>query len=285
MSHDTETFAPDFFVVGAAKAGTTAIYNWLSVHEEVFVPMVKEPGFFAYKNRRAQPRKGPFDPKYCAQITTSERDYRSLYKTAGQRLCGDVSPVYLLDENAPAEIYTARQDARIIMVLRNPVERAFSQFMHHIRDGLEESPTFEEALKKEDQRLRDGWSWGHGYATHGHYLAQVQRFFERFPRHQILVLEFNALQVSPELCWQKICDHLGIETTPLKYNEKVNVASGLSTVPSRPGVLRSLQHPGAVQKALKKALTPQCRSFLRQRLLGAGRSAPHLCAGTREILH
>lgn len=171
------------------------------------------------------------------------------------------------------------------MVLRNPVERAFSQFMHHIRDGLEESPTFEEALKKEDQRLRDGWSWGHGYATHGHYLAQVQRFFERFPRNQILVLEFNALQISPELCWRKICDHLGIETTPLKCNEKVNTASGLSTVPSRPGVLRRLQHPGAVQKALKKVLPSQCRAFLRQRLLGEGRSALHLRAGTRQTLH
>ncbi len=200
MTHAHTQFAPDFIVVGAAKAGTTAIYHWLAGHPNVFLPAVKEPGFFAYAGRSAIPEKGPYDPAYCNQIITDGPSYASLFDTAAGRLTGDVSPVYLIDGDAAARIAAVRPDARIVILLRNPVERAFSQFMHHMRDSLETCSTFEQALDAEEERLRDGWSWGHGYATHGFYAAQIERYLAFFPENQILFLDYRDLQNAPEQC-------------------------------------------------------------------------------------
>lgn len=284
MKNAQTEFAPDFFVVGAPKAGTTAVYQWLRSHQDVFLPCIKEPGYFAYANVSATPRNGPFDPEYVRQITVDNRSYADLYSMAGARMTGDVSPVYLLDENAAGRIAAARPDARIIIVLRDPVERAFSQFMHHVRDSLDACETFDEALENEGPRLRDGWSWGHGYATHGHYASQIERYLAVFPKEQILFLEYQSLQNDPNACWQRIITHLGIAQERLARNDRVNTTTGLATVPSRPGLARRLRHPGGLQRLLKKLMSARLRAGLRRVLEGRQRPVPVLSAQTRRSL-
>ena len=277
-------FAPHFFVVGAAKAGTTAVYHWLQAHPDVFLPAVKEPGYFAYSGRPAAPKEGPYDPEYVRQITVDNQSYAALYDAAGSRLTGDISPVYLLDENAAARIAAVRPDARIVVLLRNPVDRAFSQFLHHVRDSLETCLTLEDALEKENGRLRDGWSWGHGYATHGHYAAQVDRYLAVFPREQILFLEYRDLQVAPGACWQRVCAHLGLEHQPLRRNDRVNATSDMTQVSARPRLARLMRHPGATQQFLKQLMPADFRSKLRRFLDGRGRPVPVLSDDTRTLL-
>ena len=284
MTQTAEDFAPDFFIVGAAKAGTTALYHWLSDHPDVFLPIVKEPGYFAHAGGPAAPLAGPYDPAYTARIATDAAAYAALYADAGTRQTGDVSPVYLLCDRAARRIATARPDARIVIVLRDPVYRAFSQYMHHVRDSLDPCPTFDAALAEEDERLRAGWSWGHGYATHGHYLAQVERYLAAFPRHQILFLDYDTLQSAPDHCWFAVCDHLGLAHRPLLRNDRVNATAGLATVSARPGLTRRLRHPGAVQSLLKRAMPKSVRTRIRAMIEGAGRPAPTLSDGTRRAL-
>jgi hypothetical protein len=277
-------FSPQFFVVGAPKAGTTAVFHWLRSHPEVFLPSVKEPSYFAYAGSSAVPKNGPYDPDYFRKITVNRESYAELYEAAGTRLTGDISPVYLLDEYAAGRIAMARPDARIIILLRDPVERAFSQFMHHLRDSLEPCETFEEALEQEEERLLDGWSQGHGYATHGHYLSQIERYFAEFPKEQILVLEYQDLQSASEHCWRQICEHLRIEPICLVQNERVNATCDLVDVSGRPELARRLKHPGPAQALLKRLMPPRLRAKLRHFLEGPRRPVPALRTDTTHCL-
>lgn len=281
MEKMAQDFAPDFFVVGAAKAGTTALYYWLKQHPDVFLPSVKEPGFFAFDGEKATPANGPYDPAYAAEICTNADAYRALYHNAGSRLKGDISPAYLLSPNASGRIAFRRPDARIVIVLRDPVRRAFSQYMHHMRDGLEPCATFEEALQAEEHRLQNGWSWGHGYATHGYYRAQVARYLADFPRGQILFLEFEQLKKNPGECWGSLCHHLGLAPQPLPMNDRVNATEHLRVVTARPGISRKLSHPGILQTALKRVVPPRLRASLRPLLEGRGRPVPRLSEQTK----
>jgi len=277
-------FAPDFFVVGAPKGGTTAVFHWLKGHPEVFLPDVKEPGYFAYANRVATPRSGPYDPDYHARITVDGDDYARLYEGAQGRLTGDVSPVYLVDKTVAARIASIRPDARIIVLLRDPVERAFSQYLHHVRDGLEPNASFETALEDEPSRLRDGWSWGHGYATHGHYAAQIDRYLDAFMREQILFLDFAHLNADPADCWRQICAHLKIMHRPLEQNDRVNVTAALAKVSARPAVTRAIRHPGLVQRLFKPLVPSGLRKQMRSLLEGSGAPLPVLRQTTRQRL-
>ncbi|MBD3625477.1 MAG: sulfotransferase [Rhodobacteraceae bacterium] len=260
------------------------MYAWLRTHPDVFRPAVKEPGYFAYAGGSAVPAAGPYDPEYVRHIVVERGPYTDLYEAAGPRLTGDVSPVYLLDENAAARIAAVRPDARIIVLLRDPVERAFSQFLHHVRDSLETGGTFEEGLKMEPRRLRDGWSWGFGYAAHGHYAAQIERYLAVFPRDQILFLDHGDLQTAPGDCWRRISTHLGLEHRSLERNDRGNATAGLTHVSRRPLLSHRLRHPGAVQTRLKSMVPPAMRSRLRQALEGGGRPVPVLRAETRQVL-
>lgn len=280
----TDDFSPDFFVVGAPKAGTTAVFNWLKTHPDIFLPEVKEPGYFAYAGRSAVPPDGPYDPDYHARISVNIGDYAQLYADANGRLTGDVSPVYLVDKSVAARIASVRPDARIIVILRDPVERAFSQYLHHVRDGLEPAASFETALNDEPARLSSGWSWGHGYATHGHYAAQIDQYLKAFARDQILFLEFKQLNVDPAACWRRICAHLGILETPLKQNDRVNVTSALANVSNRPTVTRAIRHPGPLQSLFKPLLPQTMRKHIRNWLEGQGKPLPVLQANERERL-
>lgn len=284
MNCQRALFAPDFFVVGAAKAGTTAIYHWLRSHPDVFLPSVKEPGYFAYSGGQAAPASGPYDPDYTRQIVLDKKSYAALYAKAGHLLTGDVSPVYLLDNQAAQRIAAIRPDARIIVLLRDPVDRAFSQFMHHVRDSLETCETFEDALLQEEKRLAEGWSWGHGYATHGFYAAQIERYLKVFQREQVLFIEYQNLQTDPDDCWQQICWHLGIEPTVLVRNERVNSTENLKTVSSRPKLTHCLRHPGVIQKGLKQVMPASFRKRLRKMLEGAERPVPVLSPDTKRAL-
>lgn len=284
MNKSHTDFSPHFFVVGAPKAGTTAVYHWLRSHPAVFLPRVKEPSYFAYAGSSALPKNGPYDPDYVSKIAVDRETYAEFYEAAGSALTGDISPIYLLNEYAAERIALARSDARIIIILRDPVERAFSQFMHHLRDSLEPCETFEEALMQEGVRLRDGWSPGHAYAAHGHYLAQIEKYFAVFPKEQILFLEYQDLQSAPDHCWRQVCDHLRIEPIDLVRNERVNATRDLVDVSGRPGLARRLKHPGPAQVLLKRLMPPRFRAKLRHFLEGPRRPVPALRTDTVHAL-
>jgi hypothetical protein len=139
---------PNFFVVGGQRAGTTSLYEYLRRIPEVYMSAVKEPYYFA--------PNFPSNP-YIRRIAARD-EYLSLFRnTRGERLIGEASPLYLWDVESPVLIHKVVPDARIIMILRDPIERAFSSYLLSVQWGYETRP-FLDALVVDYNNSKNGHS-------------------------------------------------------------------------------------------------------------------------------
>ena len=196
----------DFLVVGAAKAGTTTLFETLRKHPGVYIPQRKECRYFSCL-------RGDFaGPGLVAanNFTRSLEEYQGLFKKAGAgQLCGDVSPDYLYYyQNAvPKILDEINAQVPIIIVLRNPIDRAYSNYLMHVRDGREKL-SFEHALDMEKQRCAANWAWGWGYVDVGLYAKQVKAYLDNFER--VLLLLFEEDIVTGQATG-KVLDFLNLE--------------------------------------------------------------------------
>lgn len=187
---------PEFLVIGAARAGTTALYSFLRRHPQVFMPRVKEPNYFAYAGRTLD-CKGP-GAEFINNSVTSTEAYRALFADApAGAIRGEASPLYLHEPAAPANIAREAPSARMVAILRNPVEQAFSHFMYATKLRIEDEADFTRALALEDRRLAEGWQPLFGYSRFPRYGEQLARYFDLFPRDQILIRTYEEFQADP----------------------------------------------------------------------------------------
>jgi len=179
---------PNFLIVGAAKCGTTSLYYYLKQHPDVFMSEIKEPRFLS--NRAANPGRGPGDDSIVQSGVRSFDAYLSLFKkSTGMKAVGEASAdtLFLFERTIPA-IQRYLDDPRIVIILRDPVKRAYSAYNYHVRDGREEL-SFKEALIAEEQRRRDGYVYMWQYAEVGLYASQVHAFQKQFSRVQVLLYD------------------------------------------------------------------------------------------------
>ena len=177
----------DFLVVGAAKSGTSTLFETLGKHPGIFIPERKECRYFS-----CMPGDfvGP-EPISANDMIQSIEEYQNLFNTAepGQ-LRGDISPDYLFYyQNAVPKILN-EIDAKvpIVIVLRNPIDRAYSNYLQKVRDRLEKM-IFEDALDAEAERRAANWAWGWGYVEGGLYAEQVKAYMDNFERVLLLLFE------------------------------------------------------------------------------------------------
>lgn len=188
---------PDFFVVGAAKAGTSSLYDYLSQHPDIFMPDLKEPHFFS-EWRPPTPAPDDLD------------GYLSLFEgVPGGARAGEASTSYLCSAEAPTRLKRFRPDAKIVVVLRNPVERAYSQYWNHVRDSVE-TLSFEEALEAEPERAARGWWCGYHYVGCGLYAEQVKRYLDLFGGESVRVYLFEDLVQDGEGVCRDLFSFLGV---------------------------------------------------------------------------
>jgi Sulfotransferase family len=204
---------PNFYIVGAAKCGTASLYGHLRKHPQVFLPEVKEPNFFA---TGAPEGEAVFDIPHYRTVDEYQRLYR---KATGYSAIGDTSNSYLWDASSPGRIKEVRPDAKIIMMLRDPVMRAHSFYLMSFRAGDEDASTFREAIERDRRRGRDNWFTSWLYVEGGLYHEQVRRFIDTFGREQVLVLLADELAKDPRAVFLKISNHIGIDFTPFKGME------------------------------------------------------------------
>ena len=182
---------PNFFVIGSSRAGTTSLRHHLRAHPAVYVPPVAEPRFFAFAGDNLR-YTGPGDEMLKDRVITEPAAYQMLFDgVTAESAVGEVSPAYLCSSTAAVRIKEAAPDAKIIAVLRHPVERAISSFRRERLDGLETAPTLEAALALEESRHRSGWSYVWRYRYRGLYYTHLARFFAVFPRDQIKVMRYE----------------------------------------------------------------------------------------------
>ena len=195
---------PDFLILGAQKAGTTALYAYLRWHPEITGPSFKEVSFF--------------DRHYAK----GERWYRAHMPARRRSLVGEASPSYLFHPLAPERVAAMLPGARLIVLLRNPVDRAFSHYQHEVVLGREPL-SFEDAVDREDERMEGelermlrnpsyfslAW-WNYTYLARGRYAEQLERWFAAFPREQLLVLFTEELSADTPATYRRVLDFLGV---------------------------------------------------------------------------
>jgi len=185
---------------------------------------LKEPRYFAYKDEVVE-YQGPADPVTFNQSTITDRDeYVGLFREADSvAVVGETSPIYMYRADVAAEnIQQAVDEPRFIAILRNPVDRAYSDFLNMVRLAREPLLDFETALDREDERKKKNWSPFHYYVEKGMYARQLEDYYHLFDRSQIKVLLFDELVKNERKVMHRIVDFLGLEAHTFDLRKTYN---------------------------------------------------------------
>lgn len=214
---------PNFLVIGAAKAGTTALYDYLRQHPQIYMSPVKEPFFFAFEGQHPA-FSGPDEG--ANRAITSLKAYEALFRPrAGETALGEASALYLPVPDAPDGIRRHVPDAKLIAILRNPADRAYSSFLQLIRDDLEPCVDFAAALALEEPRIKDNWGFLWRYRQLGFYHAQLRRYFDRFSSDQLRVYLYEDLDRDPIPLLRDIFGFLDVDDS---FTPDTSVRSNIS---------------------------------------------------------
>lgn len=184
-----EITLPDFLLIGAAKSGTTTLFEYLNTHPEVFVPAKKELFYFSFGNKQPNYTNANF----LSMLTWKTKDYVREFEFVEDKIIGECSTSYLYTSNKTIEniksLYGERaKDLKIIVILRNPADRAFSHYTHLVRNGLEKL-SFEEAIDQENIQARKNEIWGFDYLEYGNYATQLEAFMLAFAKVKVFLFE------------------------------------------------------------------------------------------------
>ena len=194
---------PNFFILGAGKCGTTTLYGMLRQHPEIFMPSVKEPTF------------------YCShyQVISDPVTYHGLFADTDAFACrGEASHAYFSNPETPALLHLLYPDAKFILILRNPSNRAYSMFQDLRKMGVETISDFVDALNAEESRFNDRdffsicpqYFWNFMYKRSSRYDIQLARYLELYPLSQFFVMSLSELRNDP-ITWAKsIFSFLGV---------------------------------------------------------------------------
>jgi hypothetical protein len=258
---------PNFMVIGAAKAGTTALYWYFAEHPEVFMSRVKETNYFAYGlDAGGQLVYGNPDIHHFPVKTLPE--YERLFADTGHAVAiGEVSPLYLECPQAAARIRERLPATKIICCLRHPVDRAYSDYLMYLRNrGRRFDPTRELTGTSTWARPESHWM------RIGRYQPQLSRYFQLFPRSQIHILLFEDLQKDPSGVMQQLYGFLGVDPTFQPDFETPHNVGGMPASRLLEGVFTSRAIKAAVEPWIPKQAANWVR-WLRTRNM---RRAPDL---------
>ncbi len=197
---------PNCIIAGAQKAGTTSLFDYLGGHPQCARSYTKEVHYFDDAHERG------------------ESWYRKHFPLAGQkRIVFESSPYYMFDPRVPRRVHSLLPNVKLIFLLRNPINRAYSHYQHSVRRGHEPLP-FEEALEIEQERVAgeqqrllddpglrsDSHRW-YSYATRGHYAVQLEAWLKCFSREQVFIVQAERLFKRPDAAFAEVLDFLELD--------------------------------------------------------------------------
>jgi hypothetical protein len=242
---------PNFLIIGAQKAGTTSLYHYLKQHPQIYMSPVKEAHFFDYEGTERQAFRGPGPSSHPRKVDNVE-DYRALFDGAsGEKAIGEVSPLYLYIPEAPGRIRRRIPDAKLIAILRNPADRAYSAFLHTTRRGLEPLTDFAQALGAEEGRIRDNWHPRYHYRQRGFYHTQLKRYFDVFERDRIGIYLYEDLIADPLGVLRSIFRFLEVDEA---FVPDMSVKYNITGVPRNRAVRALVKRLGSLTPALRRFL-------------------------------
>lgn len=241
---------PNFLVVGAAKCGTTSLYYYLKQHPDIYLSERKEGRFLSGLKGTFT---GPGDSSLNESIIESLDDYTKLFENvADEKMIGDISPEYLYYyDKTIRNIKQILGDVKIIIILRNPLDRAYSAYQHMRRDGRE-TLTFEEACVHEDIRLEKGWEHLWAYTKGSYYFSAVKAYMENFS--QVKVLLFDDLKRDALQTVWEICDFLDVDKN---FQPETGEKYNYSGIPRNQVLDRFFRNPGILSKMIVRNVIPR----------------------------
>ena len=205
-----EKTLPNFLIIGAAKAGTTALHEYLQQHPQIYMTPTKETNFFAFAGEDLN-FQGPKDEALKDFSITDLDTYQAEFaEVTNEKAIGEACPSYLYYPQAASRIKHYLPDVRLIVILRNPVDRAYANFLHTVRDDREPYRNFALALQEEPNRIDNNWEWFWHYIQVGFYGKQLKHYYETFAPSQIKIylyedLKENAIALLQDIfCWLEV---------------------------------------------------------------------------------
>jgi hypothetical protein len=206
---------PNFLIVGAPKAGSTALHAALAPHPQLFACTPKEPKYFLCDDRPPDPahQRGPGDAHSAREWVWQRDRYERMFDRApAGTLRFESTPFYLWDTAAQARIAATLPEVKIIAVIRDPLDRAFSNWTHLWADGLEPEPDFLTACGLEQRRIDDGWAPFWRYLELGRYGEQIAHLRTLVDPERIRIVRYRRLVDEPERTLDGLCEFLGVRT-------------------------------------------------------------------------
>lgn len=246
----TDPRRPNLFLVGAQKSGTTTLAVMLASHPQVFMSTPKEPGFLAFGEAGYTALDGHGRlPRASSWVVRSQRDYLDLFRHAPPRaqVLGEASTWYLSEPGCAERLRAFNPEARLLLILRHPADRAYSAWCDARRSGEEPCEDFVEALALEQQR--EAPSHLLRYREMGRYARYLEHYLEVFGRGNVLVLFYEDLCDRPEWLWQECCDFLDLPAVPAPTAYRQN-RSGIP----RSRLLQRLMRSEALKRRFKALL-------------------------------
>lgn len=257
---------PNFVVAGAAKCGTTSLYNYLKQHPDVYMSPIKEtnhfsqdirPENFSSEYKIYEKSKNLDIEKFVNSDMTDDQwggyildrnHYLKLFRFANnKKAIGEISNSYLFSDVAAENIHRDFPDMKIIMILRQPAERAYSHYLANLRDGRT-TLSFREEVIHDDAKNRKGWGISHLYYELGLYADQVQNFLKLFPRDQVRIYLFDDLKKDNKALTYDLFEFLGLDHNySINFQEKFNEAK----IPKNPGIIKLITQTGLKRKIFR----------------------------------
>lgn len=252
---------PNFIIIGTAKAGTSSLYYYLSQHPEIYTSPIKEPNFFSYMGEKLD-FKGPGDNWVTNRISITDiDDYKKLFDEVKNEIAvGEASVYYLYNKNAPYRIKKYLPQVKLIAILRNPADRAYSNFLSLRRDKREPLDTFQKALEAEEDRIKNNWEPIWHYKNTGFYYSQLSRYFHIFPTDNIAVYLYEDFRKNPLKIIRDIFCFLDVEDT---FVPDLSTKANVGGYPKAQAIHDFLTKPSFIKNILKYSSSPLMRSQLK----------------------
>ena len=243
---------PNFFLIGAPRCGTSSVYDGIRQHPDIFMSRIKEPWYFSI-GVRSEPFRGPKDADY--NLYLSRPEYDELFAgVQGEKVIGEASTDYLYSDSALKALRGEFPTAKFAAILRNPAERAYSQYVQHVSQMREPSHDFWEAIEAEEERKRQDWCHYWFYRGLGFYGRQLSRYFEYFNAAQIKVFLFEDLRSDPASLYRDLFEFLDVD--PSFRPDVRDDARNASLLPKSQRVYSTFTRPSAFRSVVRR-VTPR----------------------------
>ena len=247
---------PNFLILGVAKAGTTSLHAYLAQHPQIYMSPRKEPHFFAYGEEPLPDFEGPDIQHARQRAIPTFAAYQSLFAGWTNELALGEASTSNFTARACERMHAYLPDARLILILRQPADRAYSQFLHMQRMGLEPLTDFAQALANEEARNEAPWLPVITYTRSGFYARILQQYLDCFPREQLRIYLYEEWEAQTLPVLQDIFGFIGVDPG---FVPDTAIRLNTAAVPRNRWLLRFLRNAHPLKPWLKPLLPAHWR--------------------------